>query len=491
MESKTLRVLIIEDSDDDTALMVRELRRGGYDPIFERVETPEGMEAALDKHTWDVVIADYTLPNFSAPAALSMMKERDLDLPFMIVSGTIGEDSAVAAMKAGAHDYIMKDKLARLNPAIERELREVASRRIRRKAEQALRESEEFSRSILMSLPFAVIIFGQYRKVEYINPVYLKDFDLVEEEIVGKDLFEILPFLDLERERIKKDVESFLSGTNIKPQVIEFDHRTFGYRLFHMLKGVAGDHKNGLIIRDITNEKKTQEQLIQSEKLAGIGIMASGIAHELNNPLSVVVGKAEMIMEEDISVSAKKYAEDIIKYSKKASEIVRSVTMYSRAAWAPGVKGQKININDQIDEVIKISKLSTYFDRVEILSEFQDIPPVIGNSREIQQVLTNLMRNAAQAMNGKGRLYVKTWHEDDSVVISIRDTGPGIKKENLNKLFTPFFTTKDPGKGTGLGLNIVHKIITNHGGTINVESEEGKGCTFIMRLPKAEEVKMG
>ena len=230
-----------------------------------------------------------------------------------------------------------------------------------------------------------------------------------------------------------------------------------------------------------------QRQLIQSEKLAGIGIMAAGIAHEVNNPLSIILGKAEMILEEDDPDSIKKYAEGIIKHSKIASEIVKGITFYSRAAWGPGAQGQKINLNNQLKEAIKISKLSPLFDNVEVLTDYQDLPPINGNIGEIQQVFTNLMMNASHAMNGDGRLYVKSRYEEGYIIVTIKDTGAGIKKDHLDKLFTPFFTTKDPGKGTGLGLNIVHKIITNHAGSISVESEEGKGATFMIRLPKAQE----
>ena len=133
-----LRLLLIEDSEDDAALVVRALTRGGYDVTAERVDTPAALRSALDRQSWDVTIADYTMPGFSGTAALQILRERDADLPFIFVSGTIGEDSAVAAMKVGAHDYIMKGNLKRLVPAIERELREAAVRRERRRAEQRI-----------------------------------------------------------------------------------------------------------------------------------------------------------------------------------------------------------------------------------------------------------------------------------------------------------------------------------------------------------------
>ncbi|MBZ0301425.1 MAG: GAF domain-containing protein, partial [Anaerolineae bacterium] len=141
---KPLRVLIVEDSEDDALLLLHDLRRGGYDPQFERVETAEAMQAALTNQIWDVVLSDYSLPQFDAPSALAMLQGMALDIPFIISSGTIGEDVAVASLKAGAHDFVVKHSNARLIPAIERELRDAESRRRRRKAEAELSRKSLF-----------------------------------------------------------------------------------------------------------------------------------------------------------------------------------------------------------------------------------------------------------------------------------------------------------------------------------------------------------
>ncbi|MGB7061714.1 MAG: PAS domain S-box protein [Candidatus Zixiibacteriota bacterium] len=141
--STPLRVLIVEDSEDDAALLERELRRGGYEPVAKRVETAKAMSAELKRQQWDIVISDYVLPSFSGPEALNLLKEAGLDLPFIIISGKIGEDTAVEAMRAGAHDYIMKDRLTRLIPAIQRELKEAKIRKERRLAEEALRRQAQ------------------------------------------------------------------------------------------------------------------------------------------------------------------------------------------------------------------------------------------------------------------------------------------------------------------------------------------------------------
>ncbi|MEW6186165.1 MAG: HD domain-containing phosphohydrolase [Thermodesulfobacteriota bacterium] len=161
--STPIHVLLIEDSEIDALMIVRELRRGGFEPAFERVETAEGLEAALQKQAWDLILADHKLPHFSDVEALKLVKEQGLDLPFIIVSGTIGEEAAVSAMKAGAYDYVLKDNLTRLTPAINRSLEEARVRRKRKEAEEALRESEERYRKVVENAHEAVFIIQDER----------------------------------------------------------------------------------------------------------------------------------------------------------------------------------------------------------------------------------------------------------------------------------------------------------------------------------------
>src|SRR4029077_2493808 len=137
-----LRVLIVEDSEDDASLTLRALEKGGFAPSFERVETEEGMRDALDRSPWEVILSDYTMPRFNAPAAFMLLRGSELDIPFIIISGTVGEETAVAAMRLGVQDYLTKGNLARLVPAIERELREAAERKARHRAEDDLKKTE-------------------------------------------------------------------------------------------------------------------------------------------------------------------------------------------------------------------------------------------------------------------------------------------------------------------------------------------------------------
>lgn len=189
---KRLRVLIIEDSEFDATLLLRLLGKGGYEIEHERVETAGQLKAALEKE-WDLVIADYNLPQFSAPDALKLLKETTRDIPFIIVSGAIGEATAVAAMKAGAHDYLMKDNLARLLPVIDRELREARNREGRRRTKEALKESELRYRLLWETATDAVILFDRQGKIHFANPAVEEVFGYSPAELTGREVFKLQP----------------------------------------------------------------------------------------------------------------------------------------------------------------------------------------------------------------------------------------------------------------------------------------------------------
>src|SRR5437870_2214634 len=184
----SLRVLIVEDSEFDAQMIVSMLRKGGYEVTSERVETEPALRAALATKSWDMILADYNLPEFNAVAALRILQESGLDLPFIIVSGGIGEDIAVSAMKAGAHDYLMKGNLSRLVPAVERELREAANRAGQREAKRALQESELRYRLLWETSPDAVILMDPAGTIHFANPAVKDVFGYAPEELMGENL---------------------------------------------------------------------------------------------------------------------------------------------------------------------------------------------------------------------------------------------------------------------------------------------------------------
>ncbi|MDE3076854.1 MAG: PAS domain S-box protein, partial [Chloroflexota bacterium] len=187
-----LRVLVVEDSEDDTELLLFELRHAGFLLEHLRVDTRADMEAALDSRRWDIVICDYNLPRFSALAALEELHGRDLDLPFIILSGTIGEEAAVKAMKAGAHDYVMKGDTVRLIPALQRELREAGERTARRQAEQALAESEQRYRTMVDTANDAIIALDARGRITYVNARTPEMLGYELPELIGRRFAELV-----------------------------------------------------------------------------------------------------------------------------------------------------------------------------------------------------------------------------------------------------------------------------------------------------------
>jgi two-component system sensor histidine kinase UhpB len=188
-----LRVLMVEDSEDDAFMLERELKRGGYEPVYQRVQTARDMAAQLKEQEWDIVISDYIMPKFNGLDAFGVLKDAGLDLPFILISGKIGEDTAVDAMRAGVHDYIMKDKLTRLVPAIQRELKEAVVRRERKLAEEALQESEKRFALFMRHLPGLAYIKDEEGKILYINEFAEKTYGWKIKEVLGKTDFDLWP----------------------------------------------------------------------------------------------------------------------------------------------------------------------------------------------------------------------------------------------------------------------------------------------------------
>ncbi len=266
--AKPLHLLIVEDSTDDALLLMKELQRGGYELEHERVETAAAMAASLEGKSWDIVISDYSMPQFNGVAALKLAKAKDADLPFILVSGAIGEDTAVEAIKSGANDYVMKDRLGRLLPAVERELREAESRRRRRRAEEALRESEARYRATLQSMPDAIHVVDRDLRVIVMNKAFTdwcEELGL-ETDAGGRDLFEVFPFLT---SKVRDEYEHVLkTGENL---VTEEVNEIGGRVIFTETRKFPIFEKEDVaqivtIVRDISERRQAEAALLKSEE---------------------------------------------------------------------------------------------------------------------------------------------------------------------------------------------------------------------------------
>lgn len=220
------------------------------------------------------------------------------------------------------------------------------------------------------------------------------------------------------------------------------------------------------------------------DRLASIGQLASGIAHELNNPLTGVIGFSELLLGKDLPEDVKEDLVTINNEAKRTANIVKGLLTFARKQ---KTEKEPVDINSIIQGVLQLRSYEQRVNNIDVQVRFApDLPRVTGNGSQLQQAFINIVVNAEQAMleaHNRGRFTIATEQAGDRIRISFTDDGPGISPENMRNLFTPFFTTKEVGKGTGLGLSICHGIVTTHNGRIYAESELGKGATFVVELP--------
>jgi PAS domain S-box-containing protein len=490
-----LRLILVEDSEDDAALLVRELRRGGFVPEVERVETAEAMRAALDRGSWDLVVADYSLPRFNAPGALAVLKERHLDLPFIIVSGTIGEETAVNAMKAGAHDFFMKGNLARLAPAIQRELREAADRRRTSQVEDALARERDYSRLLLEGANALVIGLDRAGRITLFNTAAESLTGYLRADMRGRDWFDVIAprtrYPDAWRDFLRR-LETGEPGDTEAPLLTAAgEERTIAWRTTPLRDGdrITGVLAFGIDVSDRKRaeaERVALEQLARrSEKLAALGTLSAGLAHELNNPIGIITSRIELILEEYSAGLPEGLREDLAVLHRHAQRVAKIASGLLSFARQSSGERMPVDLNHVVEETLLLAERQMVKQGITVETRLApDLPPILGDANTLQQVLLNLITNAWDAVERDGRVTIETSiaaTAPDVVRLVVADSGRGIEPEILPRIFDPFFSTK--ATGTGLGLSITDGIVREHGGTIDVESSPGKGTRFVLTFP--------
>lgn len=509
-ETRVLNLLLVEDSEDDEFLLLRALKKSGYQVRHQRVQSAEEMRVALGAEPWDLVISDYNLPQFSALDALNVYHDVASDLPFLIVSGTVGEETAVTALRSGAHDFLIKGKYSRLGPAIERELKEAGERRARRDAEKALTESQRRFRSLIENSLDIITVVGLDGCITYVSPSIKRVLGYEPEGALGKSLEELAHPND--RELIRSVMAELLESDGAS-RTVEFrlkDAQGSWLVLEAIGKSMVSDSVVGGIVvnsRDITQRKaaesrlkaandelrQAQQQLIRRERLTALGEMASGIAHDFNNALSSILGFSEaLLMYPDILDDHEQTLELIRMINVSAqdgAQVVERLGEFYRTKERPEDL-ESLDLNMIVDQAVRLTQprwkgqARSAGVQIEVAIEPGDIPKAHANAAELRQALTNLIFNASDAMPDGGQLTLRTESRPESgeVCVEISDSGTGMSEETRSRCLEPFYTTKGQ-KGTGMGLAMVYGIIRRHSGLIEVDSKLGEGTTFRIVLP--------
>jgi PAS domain S-box-containing protein len=491
---KPLRVLIVEDVDDDAVLIVRLLHKAGFDVSFERVETAASMRSAVARQEWDLVIADFTLPRFGAPAALHLMQELGIDLPFIIVSGSVGEELAVAAMKAGAHDYILKDNLTRLVPAVERELREAHIRRERREALAQVEESEQRLGAILSQVAVGIVQTALDGRLLSVNQRFCQIVGRPREEIVGLRAHDLthpddVPAMTALFERVAAGERDF---------VIEMRYLSpVGAPVWvNCTLSVVSDRGGRpsytvSVVQDVTDRKRAEDEL--RDAIRARDEFLSIASHELKTPITPLELQLTSVLG---LVRARRHGE--VPPEKLQSKLEMAVRQIDRltalidsmldvtriTSGRMSIAQRRVDLSECARAVV--ARSTELLARARCTLQLSAERPVIGfwDPIAMETVLSNLLSNATKF--GVGQPIEITIQQDGPLArVVVRDHGIGIASEEQTRIFQRFeraVPTRHYG-GFGIGLWAARQIIEAHGGTVQVVSEPSCGSTFTVELP--------
>jgi PAS domain S-box-containing protein len=492
---ENLRIIFLEDSALDAELVQRALRKHGLVFEAQRVDTKSALCAALEEFAPNLVLSDLTMPGFSGVEGLKITRERLPEVPFIYVSGTIGEDRAIELLRQGATDFVLKDNLARLVPAVNRALQEVEIRSEQRRAEEKIR-----SQARLLDLAHdAILVHGaRDRRILFWNQGAERLYGWSAAEALTRDLSEWLVPEGNAPDRIAAELEEKGEWHGELQQLCKNGSRIVVSSRATLVRDEDGAAESVLVINtDITHQKKLEAQFLRAQRLESIGTLASGVAHDLNNILSPILMSAPLLRREIPAALRESVIATIDEAARRGTEIVKQVLTFAR-----GIDGQRVLIDPRhlVRDMAQIAR-KTFPKTIAIDTRFEErIWPVSGDPTQLHQVLLNLAINARDALPNGGSLIFSCENfaldahyasmlpgatAGSYVLLTVCDTGAGIPHEIVDRIFDPFFTTKEVGKGTGLGLSTVVGIAKSHGGFLNVYSEPGRGTTFKVFLPAA------
>jgi len=487
---------MLEDSEADAALITRELQRLTPPPDVRHVQTEASFAAALREFVPDIILCDHNIPSFGGWAALAIARQLAADVPFILVTGSLDEETAVAYLKGGATDYILKDRLIRLGPAV---LEALDSARQR----QALRRQERLLRQIIDADPNLIFVKDWEGRFVLVNEATAAVYGTTVDGLVGKtdadfnsNQVEVAHFLRDDRDVMSSGRSKLISE---EPVTNPATQQTRWFQTIKVPLALLDDDSPKLlgVATEITERKRLEEQLLQSQKMEAVGQLAGGVAHDFNNILTAIVGYADLLAAEFTGTNSRHLEdlEEIRKAARRAAALTRQLLAFSRKQV---LEPRIIDMNGVVMNLEKMLR-SLISENISLQTHLAtDLAAARADPNQLEQVIMNLAINARDAMPEGGSLTIETGNatldEDyaaqhvsvlpgEYVMLAVTDTGCGMDEHTKARIFEPFFTTKAPGRGTGLGLSTVYGIVKQSGGNIWLYSEPNKGTTFKVYLP--------
>jgi PAS domain S-box-containing protein len=511
----SLRILHLEDDHLDAQLVRETLAVDGLVAQIECVDTKAAYVAALENGDFDLILADYSLPSFNGDSALAIATEKRPDIPFIFVSGSLGEEVAIESLKSGATDYVLKHRLQRLSHAVQRAIQERAERGRRKIATDALQASESRYRLLFESNPLPMWVYDvETLAFLAVNEGATSHYGYTREQFLSMTIKDIRP---------PEDVPALLTDLKKSPRGLDAagtwrhlkrDGTIINVEITTHSIAFADKPAELVLANDVTERKRSEdalresnsqleialsqiqakqseltaktEQLWQASKLATMGELAASIAHELNNPLATIALRTEALVGQLWQDTEKRRAlEIVLKEVDRMATLVNNLLQFSRRSH------RQVSTIDLRDEVATSCDFLSYHLRkleIEVVTDFAaQVPTTQADRQQLRQLFLNLLTNACDAMPGGGKLTVRVHpgelNSAPAVKVEFEDTGEGIAAGDLEAIWDPFFTTKPEGKGTGLGLAICRRIAEEHGGAVTIESREGSGTTVRVIFP--------
>ncbi|HEV3041205.1 MAG TPA: response regulator [Candidatus Angelobacter sp.] len=499
----TIRILILEDNAVDARLTLRKAKETGLEIAADVATNSQQFIKYFQSQPYDLVLGDYRLPDWTGLDALRWLRNSGYGTPFILVTGTLGDELAVECMKEGANDYVLKEKLERLPFAIHRALEERRLRQDRDRAERDLRQSEEQFRSIVEGAPFGICQTDENGQIRMANPALVAMLGYASEsELLAVDTARQVGRGLADMQKALAQFDSQPSST--RPELTwrqksgkEISVRLAGVRV---RAAVPGKMSYNIFVEDVTQQHALERQFQHSQKMEAVGKLAGGVAHDFNNLLMIIGASADFAGQHKHNPERiDKYVRQIQDATSIATSVTRQLLMFSRKQV---LERHVQDLNSIIGDLAKMLPRLLGEDVKLVIRLGSDLPKVNVDRGHIEQVVMNLTVNARDAMATGGNLLIETANVTVSgesiqplggklspgnyVALSVRDSGVGMNEETKAQIFEPFFTTKERGKGTGLGLSTVYGLVEQNGGKISVESEPGKGSTFTVYFPRAE-----